>query len=775
MKFRHLSIAVAAALAWSSPVLANDTAVLHVNIVEQSLSSALGEFATQAKLQLIVDSELLENKKVQFITGAMSTNEALEQILKGSGLKGKIESGVILVQRIEALSSEVVNLSEIMVTSATGYEQDIKIAPASISVLSSQELETKNFNSLQDIVQDIPGVNVLGGGKQSGISIRGMEKGYTLVLVDGKRIRSETGNPRELNNDDLDSNFIPPITAIERIEVVRGPMSSLYGSDAMGGIINVITKKTPKEWGGSVGLGYTMPSASEMSPQKQADFYLSGPIIDNVLGLQLWGYKKLQNEDEYLGGAQESEKTNISGKLTFTPVENHDLFLEYSKSKQHYTGTADNTLALGASIADRQWKRDSFATGYKGQFDIGNLEIKYYEEEYERETIPSNATYTTGSTNQVGDTKFVTNLDQHMVSIGYQWSKDRLTNNDLGGGRSGAYGTRSVIEQAYFTEDEWQLIDDKLYLTTGLRLTDNEFFGNQWSPRAYLVYNLNDTWTLKGGVGSGFKSPKITQIDETTGSQRGGGSSQFVIMGNPELEPEESINYEIGAYFNNNSNFSGSATLFRNDFENKIVNTATYMFLDNSGNRISAYCTSGAVGTRNCPAWGTWLNLRGAQIQGIELDGKWDISPQLNLKGNYTYSHSEIDAGDVTINTPAGPRSFGQTLAILDGNSLAGVPEHTGVLTLTYKPFSLLSLFIRGKYESQLTAVSFESNTVNKSAKDLLTFDTGANYALNKYVDLNFVTYNIADEVRFNRNDTTGAYRYTEGGRRFWFNVKAKF
>lgn len=666
-------------------------------------------------------------------------------------------------------------LEDVTVTSASGYEQNIKEASATISVITSKDLENKKFNSLHDIVNDIPGVNVIGGGIGSGISIRGMEKGYTLILVDGKRVRSETGNPRELNNEDLDANFIPPLSAIERIEVIRGPMSSLYGSDAMGGVINIITKKTPNKWSGSIEFGYTKPSNNDMSPQKQVDYFLNGPLVNDLLGLQFWGYKKLQNEDNYLGGSQESDKNSLSGKLIFTPDDNNDIYIEQSKSSQHYTGTADNTLAKGRSIADREWERDSFASGYNGRFNIGNMELKYYEEDYARNTFPANSTYTTGSTNKVADAKFVTNFDSNILSFGHQWTHDKLTNNDLGGGKSGQYGTRTVTEKAYFIEDEWEILNEKLFLTLGTRLTDNEFFGNQWSPRSYLVYNLNENWTLKSGVGTGYKSPKITQIDGTTGSQRGGGSSQFVILGNPDLKPEESVNYEIGAYFDNKDNFTSSISLFRNNFQNKIINTSTTMFSADNGNKISAYCTSGAVGTRNCPAWGTWLNLDGANIEGVELENKWTISDKLDLKGNYTYSHSEIDAGNVNISTPAGSRTFGETLALIDGNSLAGVPEHTGSITVNYQILKSLSSFIRGNYESQLTMVSFENNSVNKSSEDLMTFDLGSSYEINKYLKLNLTIYNVADEIRFSQNYDTGAFRYTEKGRNIWTSLKASF
>lgn len=739
------------------------------------LGSALARFAREAGVFLVGAGSVAEGKATRGLKGEYSVPAGFAALLADTDLEAFLQSdGSYGLRRSSGKRAEAM-LAETVV-SAAGYEQSIRNAPASISVIPRAELEKRQFSSLQDIAREAPGVSLIGSGTQSGISIRGMEKGYTLILVDGKRVRSETGNPRELNNEDLDSGFIPPLSAIERVEVVRGPMSSLYGSDAMGGVINVITRKTPEKWGGGVGYGYRTPDSGSMGDQRQHDIHLSGPIIKDLIGISLWGNETLQDEDHYYGGYQESKKRTVGGKLRITPNRNHDLSLDFTESSQHYKGNPGGVLLPTAtSNQNREWTRDAWGVAYNGRFDLGMLELKYYREDYERLTYPSNASYTTGSTNKVGDARFVTGIGSHTLSLGTQWTNDRLTNNDLGGGLSGAFGTRKLTEIAYFAEDEWALIDQKLFLTLGARLTDNDYFGKQVSPRAYLVFNHDSGWTFKGGVATGYKSPKITQIDGTTASQRGGGTSQFLLVGNPALEPEKSTNFEFGALYSLGGPLSGGVTLFYNDFTNKIINTNGYFFDNGAGGSIAAYCTSGAVGTRNCPAWGTWLNMKGAKIRGIELDGKWTINSQFNLKGNYTYTDSKVDAGNVTINTPAGPRSFGDTLAQLDGNALTGIPKHNGSLTLNYLASDALSGFLRGNYEGQITRVSFENNTVGKSEKDLVTFDAGVTYALNRHLSLNFVVDNITDEKRFKVNNDTGAYRYSERGRSYYASVKAAF
>merc|ERR1712023_19927 len=116
----------------------------------------------------------------------------------------------------------------------------LKEAPASISVLDKEDLSERFYRDLTDAMTDIPGVIVTGGGDREDISLRGMGSQYTLILVDGQRQSSRETRPNS-DGPGVEGAWIPPLSAIERIEVIRGPMSSLYGSDAIGGVINIIT------------------------------------------------------------------------------------------------------------------------------------------------------------------------------------------------------------------------------------------------------------------------------------------------------------------------------------------------------------------------------------------------------------------------------------------------------------------------------------------------------------------------------------------------------
>ena len=137
---------------------------------------------------------------------------------------------------------------ETMVVSASATEQNLKDAPASISVITQQDLQRKPVQNLKEVLKEVPGVQLTNeGDNRQGVSIRGLSSSYTLILVDGKRVNSRNAVFR---HNDFDLNWIP-VDAIERIEVVRGPMSSLYGSDALGGVVNIITRKVGKSWHGT--------------------------------------------------------------------------------------------------------------------------------------------------------------------------------------------------------------------------------------------------------------------------------------------------------------------------------------------------------------------------------------------------------------------------------------------------------------------------------------------------------------------------------------------
>ena len=606
-----------------------------------------------------------------------------------------------------------------VVVSASGFSQQIKEAPASISVISGDELTKDSFTSLHSIAQKVPGVNVVGGedGPASGISIRGMESSQTLVLIDGKRVNSSSANPKG-GAGDMNSNFIPPAEAIERIEVIRGPMSSLYGSDAVGGVINIITKKDFSKFSGNVGISTTINTHKGIGDGRQGDFYLNLPIYKDLFALQLWGYKKLRDEDNYKGGYQKSDKRNLSAKLWITPDEHNKFFILGSNERHDYSRTIGKsaTTRTNRLLNAYDYEKKSYGVGYLGEFDNLNADLSYIYDETQRTSlfdslIPAKAK------NHNFNSKFTTFFGAHTLTFGYDFSKQNV-------------GT------------------------------------------TFIISNASDTLSLKGGVATGYKTPNVNQISPEVGTIQN--AWKIVDFGNKDLKPEKSITYEVGAYYDNQADFRGSVMFFKNEFKDKILDT------DGSNvNRIPAFGTCSGAPSVNCPGWGTYFNIEGATVWGVELSGDYDILSNLNLSSNYTYNKSKIKTGNPTINTPNGPMKFSETnLGRLDAKSLTATPEHAFHATLAYKPIKSVKTFFTTNYESKLTSVKFgPGNKVSENNKNLLTFDTGVSWDANKHLTLSLNAYNIFDKVRYDEAlaDDGNYYWYPQEGRRFWFKVAAKW
>jgi len=178
----------------------------------------------------------------------------------------------------QAQSGDGARLENIVVTAA-GFEQALRDAPASISVVTREELERRRFSNIGEAIADVPGVDVRSGtGKTGGlnVSIRGMPSAYTLILIDGRR-QNASGDVTPNSFGETGTGFIPPLSAIERIEVIRGPMSTLYGSDAMGGVINIITRRVASEWSGSVAVDTTFQEDRDAGNSQTLNLYATGP------------------------------------------------------------------------------------------------------------------------------------------------------------------------------------------------------------------------------------------------------------------------------------------------------------------------------------------------------------------------------------------------------------------------------------------------------------------------------------------------------------------
>ncbi|ASK20387.1 TonB-dependent receptor domain-containing protein [Vreelandella alkaliphila] len=689
-----------------------------------------------------------------------------------------------------ALAQESEQLDNIVV-SASGFEQALVDAPASISVVSREELERKRITSVADALRDVEGVDVGGSvGKTGGrnISIRGMPSDYTLILIDGRR-QNAAGSVTPNGFGETSTSFFPPVSSIERIEVIRGPMSTLYGSDAMGGVINIITRRVDREWVGSIGVENTFNEDRDFGDRREINLYTSGPLIQDTLGIQVRGrlYERDASELTYTDGngnpidvsqrgpsPVEGDTYNLGGKLTWTPNADHDLWLDGEVNRQRYNndecqlGTLDGRTrscapdpgAANGYADELRFERQQVAIGHTGRFASGTLESSLMRNTTETKgrTIPGEngvaydgfpgivggAPRELETTNTVLDSKYVMPLGDHMTTVGLQWWDAKLDDGL-------ANETFEQTTWSLFAEDEWMLRDD-LALTLGGRYDHHDAFGSQFSPRSYLVWNTTPNWTLKGGVSRGYKTPSLNDLHAGINGVTGQGT--ILTIGNPNLEPETSTSSEISAHYDSLAGFTASATLFYNEFDDKIA----------SGNDIVV---------ENNPlvpdgVYSQDVNIDEAVTQGVELSTSYQFTPDWRLSANYTYTDSEQKSGNNR------------------GEPLTDTPEHAFNATLRWQATPQLDTWLSAEYRSERYR-NRESVRGAPSFDDLgdfkaySLFHLGGSYAFTEQFNVSATIYNLFDkdfvDYRAYGDGTSfgNVYANSEEGRRLWLSARYEF
>lgn len=666
-----------------------------------------------------------------------------------------------------AAENGIINLDQVVVT-ASGFEQNIKDAPASITVVTREELEKGAFRDLTDALREVQGVSVTGVANEKDIFIRGLPGSYTLILVDGKR--QSTRDSRTNGNSGFEQSFIPPLTAIERIEIVRGPMSSLYGSDAMGGVINIITRKVSDKWTGTLATEGTVQQHDYFGNSAKGSFYTSSPLIEKMLGLQLWGDVYRRGEDDLLSGITGAKEGNVAGRLTFSPSENHDLMLEGGFTRLRREASRSKTLEATAKDTYNENDRKYWSLTHEGRWGPTTSNFSILQEWTERRSYTENSA---GSSyfvknsrspeigNTVIDGKFTTPFDffgTHTLVTGGQWFNASLKDQNPGR-RTGIDETFGIDQWAIFAEDEWKITKD-FALTGGIRRDDHEVYGAHYSPRGYAVWHATRNLTLKGGVSTGFRAPEIRQIAPGYAYTTGGSGCTYgprgtcgVIIADPSLKAETSTSFEAAALWDNLDGFTASATYFHTDFKNKISNA---LVLDENGN---------AKRWSEDPNYRLWYsyNIDEAAIQGLELAATWKATDAISLRGSYTLTRSEQKTGDYK------------------GFPLARTPRHManaridwitpveGLATWAVVNYHGTEIASGARIGSNGTPVIIKGQPGRKYAP-YATVDMGLSYAITEAVTVKAAVYNL-----FDKEIEPTDYNTIVEGRRFWMSMTATF
>ncbi len=480
---------------------------------------------------------------------------------------------------------------------------------SALTVITATDIKKRGSHYLPDILREVPGLAVNRSGTfgtQTDIRARGAEANHTLVLIDGV----------EANDPALGSTFqfaFLSTANIERIEVLRGAQSALWGSDAMGAVINIITKKGQ----GPVALNAGFQGGS-FTTQKST---LGGSYGNALFNINMHA-DVLRTEGTNIArtGSEEDGHHNRTYdlKLGFTPG---DLFdFSYTRRVAKSETQTDPQPATATIIVDAEGNQTESDQTYQN----ARASVSLFNKRWDNHLSFTHAKNRTDFTSSVfgasflngdktkyafqSDLNFQTNASfdiEHHISFLTEYEDDNATGSFIGGASRVGFITRS-----YAVEYRLALLE-RLFIATGIRYDDNDFFVNETTYRITGAFKPTTDFRLHGSYGTGVKNPSISELF--------GNFPTF--MGNPELTPESVRGWDIGVeqyLFDDRLNID--ITYFRNLIADQITGSNQ-----------------------------TVTNRRGTnKIQGLELSLSFSPFNNLDINAAYTYTDSK-DANNLDL------------------------------------------------------------------------------------------------------------------------------
>lgn len=633
------------------------------------------------------------------------------RLLVSSALLGSIATASAWAEPEQAIPRVVVTASLI--------EQKLEDAPASITVIDREELSNRPVQDLSDALLGASGVHVGGVGLgRRGISIRGMSNEYTLTMIDGRRISQSAG---VIGHSEADVGWVPT-EGIERIEVVRGPMSSLYGSDSLGGVINIITRPATDEWRASVTSRGEWREDGRGGEVLQTGLYASGPVIEDQLGITAYGEFRdreptVSPTDPRLSEMEGRQVTSANLALDWTPDAFQRIALNYGQGREERERNAlsGGTYYVTTDMVDRE----QYALSHTGNWQWGETSVRAYGTKLEKKNRRSSGIPVRPQVleDRTYDARTTLNLGaSNRLSLGGEWRQEELFDTSMN-----SAGYDRVRHRAMFVQEELEV--GSWLLVLGTRYDDHDIFGGYNSPRAYAVYHATDSLTFKGGVGRGFKAPNLKLLSPEYSVT----TSSFVVYGNPDLDPEFNTSYELGAHYRA-ALWSLQATVFQNDVEDL----------------IQSYCAADCNTLRVL----NYENVDEARIRGLEIATSFAPLHQLALELNYTF----LNARDLTADRP-----------------LAEKPKHAANLTLKWLATDKLNVQLRSNYHGKQTMYASE---VRYGLPDYTLWGVDLNYQLTRRFKLHLSGDNLTDE---RLAELSNRFNYVEVGRSYSAGLTGSF
>lgn len=523
-------------------------------------------------------------------------------------------------------------LEEVVVT-GTGTEHYLKDAPVQTEVITRRALEQFQARSMEELLAGLsPSLTFHDGSMGSHIQLNGLNNDYILILIDGKRMNGDVGGQNDLN-------LLNPAN-IERIEIVKGAASSLYGSDAIAGVINIITKKhhdktefTSTSRVGAYGdvresasLGLTIGKVKSMTGMNfhHTDGWRNTDLQWNQQLLKPSSTMKTVNRSTNYT-LTESLDWNVNDRLSLTAsgscyerwvVRPHGpwSYLPNDFYYRNYGFAAGGKYRLGGRnylTADLSYDRYGYFYDYKLQ------EVTDYFKDGDRITyFPGQRIKQSVQRQVLGQTKGVFYIgDRHLLNTGFEYLYNHLESpHHIDGDRA------SVYTLAAYAQEEWTAADD-VVLTAGARGTVHKETGFNLSPKIAVLYNKGD-FRLRASYALGYKSPTVKELYYNYTATLGGGSLT-AYHGNKDLKAQTSQYASVGAEYAGRK-FQASVTAYANFLRNMIELVEINLTAEEKLDEIEKSKM--------------YLNLTQARIWGVDFTFNYQPVQTLTVSGGYSFS-----------------------------------------------------------------------------------------------------------------------------------------
>ncbi|ARD23926.1 TonB-dependent receptor plug domain-containing protein [Shewanella japonica] len=512
---------------------------------------------------------------------------------------------------------------ETIVVTGSKSESLLKEVPASIEVFTSQDIEAMGAVSVRDVISRATGAQTYA--QKGGINLRGIGFNYTVVLVNGRKPGAME------NNKDFQSYITDNINidSVDRIEVLRGQAGVMYGSNAIGGVVNIITKQSYEE-----SSTYTVSHGSNESKVAYThDFGRVNNLFGSISGSYTDYIPVKEDTLDDNGSWQETasgDLVNFNGTLGYAINQNNEIRFEGSYSNLDTTSTSltysDETLVdAGGNEFTNTTSSSRVSETYRKRLG-GSIILDGFTQDhsYTAGLTMSQVELSKGGFDQVYDTMVLDLQDVWQINdwnkliIGGEYLNDQISRENL------ELTEDSLDRYAFYLQNEMSFFDRSLILIPAVRFDNDSAFGNKFTYQLGGTYEFIENNFIKANLGTGYKAPVLTELYayETQG--------EATVWGNPNLTPEESeswdIRYEV--YFDR---LSASIGYYNTDVTDMFSSQICADFEEGSEDRI--YCDNLPE-----PIQGDnklRYNVGEASVKGIEAQLTYSLTDNLNIKLSY--------------------------------------------------------------------------------------------------------------------------------------------